>query len=48
MAKKSKTQQPQQLSPERFIREWGRSIPVEKCYLDREEVQEYVEDMFGE
>ena len=48
MAKKSKTQQPQQLSPERFIRERGRSIPVEKCYLDREEVQEYVEDMFGE
>lgn len=48
MVKKSKTQQPQQLSPERLIRERGRSIPVEKCYLDREEVQEYVEDMFGE
>ena len=39
MAKKSK-QQPQQLSPERFIRERGRSIPVEKCYLDLESIKE--------
>lgn len=39
MAKKTK-QQPQQLSPERFIRERGRSIPVEKCYLDLESLKE--------
>ena len=39
MAKKSKPQQPQQLSPERFIRERGRSIPVEKCYLDLESIK---------
>ena len=42
MAKKSK-RQPQQLSPERFIRERGRSIPVEKCYLDLESIKEYGE-----
>lgn len=40
MANKSKPQQPQQLSPERFIRERGRSIPLEKCYLDLESIKE--------
>ena len=38
MAKK-KNNQPQQLSPARFIRERGRSIPVEVCYLDRESLK---------
>ena len=39
MAKK-KNNQPQQLSPERFIRERGRSIPVEVCYLDLDSIKE--------
>ena len=38
MAGKSKQQQ--QLSPEKFIRERGRSIPVEVCYLDRKSLKE--------
>ena len=37
MAKKSNQQQ---LSPEKFIRERGRSIPVEVCYLDRKSLKE--------
>lgn len=39
MAKKPK-QQPQQISPERFVRERGRSIPIEVCYLDRDSIKE--------
>ncbi len=37
MAKKSNQQQ---LSPEKFIRERGRSIPVEVCYLDKKSLKE--------
>lgn len=39
MPKRTK-QQPQQLSPERFIRERGRSIPVDVCYLDLDSIKE--------
>lgn len=37
--KKSNTS-PQQLSPERFIRERGRSIPIEVCYMDQNSLRE--------
>ena len=36
----SKKSNQQQLSPEKFIRERGRSIPVEVCYLDRKSLKE--------
>lgn len=34
-----------QLSPDRFVRERGRSIPVEVCYLAKESIQEHGEGM---
>ena len=38
MAKKKSNQQP--FSPEKFIKERGRSVPVEVCYLDRKALKE--------
>lgn len=31
----------QQLSPERFVRERGRAIPLEACYLDKDSLKEH-------
>ena len=44
MANKKNPQQ-HNLSPEKFIRERGRKIPLEACYLDKESLEEYGEGM---